>query len=368
MNQPPSRSRPAEGGSKSGYRFDVAASFASEDRPLVTEIVDALKEKGVRVFYDEDYQSDIWGKDLVEYLTKIYQHEAEYVLMFISSYYAEKSWTRRERRSALAKAIEVKGEYILPVRIDDTELDGVLPTIGYIDVRREGAQGIAALTLEKLGNPGETGDSAVVWEVPRTPAEIQAVLAIQPRGWEGLYFAGLLWDVIQRHKRRFWNAEIGLAKQRELMSDSFGAEYFMEIPTRYHSLISTFEPVFGPAQVEAAFGPPGVAGDPERIEQLSHMFESIYEEFLTISEDARGTVVTDNLYDLRDAAARLAVKPLEVMQNAVHEFCELVDAEAESLSKDGQPVLTLELKLELDSDVTHQFLAALEEISTHTLD
>ena len=56
MNQPPSRSRPAEGGSKSGYRFDVAASFASEDRPLVTEIVDALKEKGVRVFYDEDYQ------------------------------------------------------------------------------------------------------------------------------------------------------------------------------------------------------------------------------------------------------------------------------------------------------------------------
>ena len=117
------------------YQFDVAVSLAGEDRELVEEIVSRLKVAGIRVFYDTDYRADMWGEDLVEYLDQIYRLKARYVIMFISRFYAEKMWTRHERRSALARALEQRSAYILPVRLDSTALDGLPPTVGYLDAR-----------------------------------------------------------------------------------------------------------------------------------------------------------------------------------------------------------------------------------------
>jgi hypothetical protein len=53
--------------------------------------------------------------------------------MFISAEYASRIWTSHERRSAQARALEEKGrEYILPIRFDDTDLEGLSPTVGYL--------------------------------------------------------------------------------------------------------------------------------------------------------------------------------------------------------------------------------------------
>lgn len=64
--------------------------------------------------------------------------------MFISEAYERKPWTRFERRSALARAVGEEREYILPARFDDTELEGLPPTVGYLDLRE-----IAPATLVK---------------------------------------------------------------------------------------------------------------------------------------------------------------------------------------------------------------------------
>lgn len=101
------------------YEFDVALSFAGEDREFVEGIVDQLGKSGLRVFYDTNYQAEMWGEDLIDYLDQIYRSKARYTMMFISRFYAEKMWTRHERRSALARALEQRSAYILPVRMDD---------------------------------------------------------------------------------------------------------------------------------------------------------------------------------------------------------------------------------------------------------
>ena len=62
----------------------MAVSFASEDRELVEEIVSLLKDAGLRVFYDTDYQAAMWGEDLVEYLDQVYRLKARYAIIFIS--------------------------------------------------------------------------------------------------------------------------------------------------------------------------------------------------------------------------------------------------------------------------------------------
>lgn len=173
------------------YEFDVAVSFAGEDRELVEEIVSRLKDAGVHVFYDTDYQAATWGEDLVEYLDQVYRLKARYAIMFISRFYAEKMWTRHERRSALARALEERSAYVLPVRLDSTALVGLRPTLGYLDARLVGPDGIVSATLAKLkGTP--PAQPAAITRVPRAEAERQQVLLVRPPAWEYLYFAGQL--------------------------------------------------------------------------------------------------------------------------------------------------------------------------------
>jgi hypothetical protein len=135
---------------ESTYEFDVAVSFAGEDRDFVEVIVSRLKDAGIRVFYDTDYQVAMWGEDLAEYLDQVYRAKARYAIMFISRFYAEKMWTRYERRSALVRALGQESVYILPVRLDSTILEGLHQTIAYLDAQLMGPDGIVSATLAKL--------------------------------------------------------------------------------------------------------------------------------------------------------------------------------------------------------------------------
>jgi hypothetical protein len=127
----------------SDYKYDVALSFADEQRTFVRGVAEYLKEKGVRVFFDEFEQVDLWGKDLGDKLDEIYRTQSRYVVMFISEDYVKKRWINHERKSAFARRILNDPESVLPVRFDDTELPGLSPTVAYIPIKDETEQGLA---------------------------------------------------------------------------------------------------------------------------------------------------------------------------------------------------------------------------------
>lgn len=131
--------------------FDVALSFAGEDRAYVKEVADILHQMGIRVFYDKYETVSLWGKDLYEHLQETYYSNSRYVVMFLSKHYAQKIWTSHERKSAQAKAFESHKEYILPARFDNTEIPGILPTISYIDLNDYSPIEFAKLIKEKIG-------------------------------------------------------------------------------------------------------------------------------------------------------------------------------------------------------------------------
>jgi hypothetical protein len=132
------------------FEYDVALSFAGEDRVYVEKVADYLKENGVKVFYDDFEKIDLWGKNLYEYLDSIYREKSRYCVMFFSSSYAKRIWTNHERKSAQARAIKEKGEYILPARFDKTEIPGIIPTVGYIDLRSLEPEEFGELIIKKL--------------------------------------------------------------------------------------------------------------------------------------------------------------------------------------------------------------------------
>src|SRR3972149_4107897 len=100
--------------------YDVAVSFAGEDRPYVETVASTLKELDVKVFYDDYEKVTLWGKDLYTHLQDVYLKRAKFTVMFISKYYAQKLWTSHERASAQSRAYTENREYILPARFDDT--------------------------------------------------------------------------------------------------------------------------------------------------------------------------------------------------------------------------------------------------------
>lgn len=122
-----------EPNSDTPYRiYEVALSFAGEDRAYVKRVAKALREMKLRVFYDEYENVTLWGKDLYVHLDEIYSKQAKYCVAFLSEHYKRKLWTNHERESAQARAFEERAEYILPVKLDETEIPGVRNTVGYI--------------------------------------------------------------------------------------------------------------------------------------------------------------------------------------------------------------------------------------------
>ena len=131
--------------------YDVGLSFAGEQRDYVRRVAEDLKYRGLRVFYDEHEEDQLWGKDNLDYLSEIFLKRCCYCIMFASAEYKAKMWPNLERRSALARDIAGAGGYILPVRFDDTEIPGLLHTVNYQDARKKSPEQIAGLFAQKIG-------------------------------------------------------------------------------------------------------------------------------------------------------------------------------------------------------------------------
>lgn len=134
------------------FTYEIVLSFAGEDRDYVEKVANYLRDNHVEVFYDRYEEATLWGKDLAEHLDKVYRGSARYCVMFISEHYAKKIWANHERKSALARAIEEKEEYILPARFDKTELPGLRHTVGYVDLTTKSPDELGNLIIEKLGH------------------------------------------------------------------------------------------------------------------------------------------------------------------------------------------------------------------------
>jgi len=156
----------------STYEFEVSFSFAGEDRAFVKEVASYLVENNVKVFYDEFQEIDLWGKDLYVYLDEIYRKKSRYCVVFISKHYKEKLWTNHERESAQARAFQENSEYILPFRLDDTEIPGIKPTTGYLSSKNISSQKLAEAISKKIN----AGSPQLIEELSDDTSKVDTVI------------------------------------------------------------------------------------------------------------------------------------------------------------------------------------------------
>jgi hypothetical protein len=140
------------------YKYDVALSYATEDREYVRAAADALS-RSVKVFFDEYEREDLWGTNLYRRLGEIFNTQARYAVIFISRHYSQKAWTNLELDFAQSRSLVENGGYILPARFDGTVLPSLLSTVGYLDLRGMTPVEFAAVLERKIRNHTHARDS-----------------------------------------------------------------------------------------------------------------------------------------------------------------------------------------------------------------
>jgi TIR domain len=130
-------------------RYDVALSFAGEDRVHALALATHLQDAGYRVFFDRF--EELWGQDLSVRLQEVYARQSRFCVVFVSASYLRKPWTNHERRIVIDRAMQQEAPYLLPLRLDDTELPGLPGIVAYKDLREESIDNVARALVRLLG-------------------------------------------------------------------------------------------------------------------------------------------------------------------------------------------------------------------------
>ena len=168
--------------------YQVALSFAGEQRQYVEEVARGLQARGVSIFYDGFEAVQLWGKNGAEAFHEAFAQRAAYVVMFISRAYVTKAWPTHERRSAIGRMIQEDGEYVLPVRFDDTPVPGLPADVIYMRAEEHAPAELAARIAEKVGIGPFRGKASEV--PPPRMASLVGEAAFDYSSYNGRYVIG----------------------------------------------------------------------------------------------------------------------------------------------------------------------------------
>lgn len=132
------------------YAFDFALSFSGECRSLAKELSELLVERGASVFYDNSFLEHLFGKRLDDAFSGTFGEKTRFFVPFVSSGYAERPWPQYEWGVAKSEAERRDEEFILPLRVDDTQIFGLPDTVCYLDLREMELAEVANVLIAKL--------------------------------------------------------------------------------------------------------------------------------------------------------------------------------------------------------------------------
>lgn len=111
------------------FEFQIAFSFAQEDLKIAKAIAAELKRLNITYYlYTEELTI---GRDITKETFQVYYEKSLFGLMMISENYIRKNWAIKEREIMQAVDRNVDHPYIIPLRLDDTQVEGLSPTVKY---------------------------------------------------------------------------------------------------------------------------------------------------------------------------------------------------------------------------------------------
>jgi hypothetical protein len=107
---------------KDETEFEVALSFAGENRKLAREIAKQLTELDVVVFIDEQYEANYLGKIWSKEFKEIFGPKSRFVVCLLDENHLEKIWPTFERDIFKPR---VAAGAVVPIYLDETKFVGI---------------------------------------------------------------------------------------------------------------------------------------------------------------------------------------------------------------------------------------------------
>lgn len=126
------------------FEYDVALSFAAEDRSTAEELGRLLAGRSLHVFYDQYPEQGPGTESVVNHLVNLFARKARVCVVFLSQHYPLKQWTVEDRESARERAYRDPDEFVLFLQLEESEIPGT------IDLRQQSMDQAAALLEEKI--------------------------------------------------------------------------------------------------------------------------------------------------------------------------------------------------------------------------
>lgn len=136
--------------------YDLAVSFADEQRPYVERVVRACEAHGLRVFYDRNKTVDFWGRNFIREFRAVYGGtQARHFVPFLSADYLVKPYPMDEFNAAILQALERgNDDYFLPVMMGPVQVPANLlsPAIGFLRAEDHSAENLAEIIVRRARN------------------------------------------------------------------------------------------------------------------------------------------------------------------------------------------------------------------------
>lgn len=104
------------------FEWDVAISFAGENRVLADFVDQQLRELDISVFYDRNYEDNYLGGLWSRQFLDIFVHKSRLVVAILDKHHKDKVWPTFERDCFSARVEQ--GE-VIPIVLDDTVFPGI---------------------------------------------------------------------------------------------------------------------------------------------------------------------------------------------------------------------------------------------------
>jgi len=104
------------------YEFDIAISFAGENRKFANFIVEQLGELDISVFYDRHYEDNYLGGPWSKHFEDVFVHRSRLVAALLDKHHKDKLWPTFERDCF---SVRVPQGEVIPIFLDDTIFPGI---------------------------------------------------------------------------------------------------------------------------------------------------------------------------------------------------------------------------------------------------
>lgn len=104
------------------YEFDIAISFAGENREVARFLRDCLEVLDAHVFFDENFEVNFLGTAWNAQFRRIFAEDSRLVVCLLDTHHLSKIWPTFERECFLPRVADAE---VIPIFLDDTKFLGI---------------------------------------------------------------------------------------------------------------------------------------------------------------------------------------------------------------------------------------------------